>query len=482
MSSYIHFTEEQIYRANSVNLENYLNLQGEKLIPSGRDKRLASDHSITIRGNTWYDHAAEEGGLAIDFLQKTRGLTFPESVVRLLGGEAGIVYEQIKKESFQERKPFALPAEHTDMRRVYAYLMKARFIDRDIISQFAREKLIYESCEKMKNKQGEMREYHNAVFVGYDENGVPRHAHKRGLHTEGGYKGNVDSSNPAYSFHRVGTSGRIYVFEAPIDLLSFVTLYPQNWQEHSYVALCGTAEHAILKTLEQNQHLQNVVLCLDHDEAGIEAAGRLTEILNEHGYNNVAELFPKHKDWNESIKALNGLEVIPAEDHPQLLVSPAICERVAHLSCSMPKPFNPERQFENLLKSYEKNLRLGQIGKAAEYIEGLASLALYETAREHRQMGKEFSAEERSVLLHSGIHPHQNRGKIQNRLSDLGQKINTALSLHQTDGVRTPEQKERQSSAYLDIALHCVKDLVRIQADEMKLEQKNSEISMEVLS
>ena len=50
---YIHFTEEQKLRANSVDLVEFLRRQGEKLIPSGRDKRLASDHSITVRGNEW---------------------------------------------------------------------------------------------------------------------------------------------------------------------------------------------------------------------------------------------------------------------------------------------------------------------------------------------------------------------------------------------------------------------------------------------
>ena len=59
---YIHFTEDQKLRANSVDLVEFLRRQGEKLIPSGRDKRLASDHSITVRGNEWYDHEAEEGG------------------------------------------------------------------------------------------------------------------------------------------------------------------------------------------------------------------------------------------------------------------------------------------------------------------------------------------------------------------------------------------------------------------------------------
>ena len=64
------------------------------------------------------------------------------------------------------------------------------------------------------------------------------------------------------------------MFEAPIDLLSFLTLYPQDWQKHSYVALCGTSEHAMLWMLEQNPQIRKVALCLDHDEAGIEASGQ----------------------------------------------------------------------------------------------------------------------------------------------------------------------------------------------------------------
>ena len=58
---YIHFTEEQKLRAASVDLVEFLRHQGEKLIPSGPEYRLASDHSVTVRGNEWYDHAAKEG-------------------------------------------------------------------------------------------------------------------------------------------------------------------------------------------------------------------------------------------------------------------------------------------------------------------------------------------------------------------------------------------------------------------------------------
>ena len=86
---YIQFTDDQKRRAGEVDLEQFLLRQGERLIPSGFEKRLASDHSITIRGNKWYDHAAEQGGGPISFVQQFYNLTYPEAVTRLLGGEQG---------------------------------------------------------------------------------------------------------------------------------------------------------------------------------------------------------------------------------------------------------------------------------------------------------------------------------------------------------------------------------------------------------
>ena len=89
MSKYIPFTTEQKERAASVDLEEFLRRRGEKLITSGRDKRLASDHSITVRGNQWYDHAIEKGGGAIDFVKMFYGKDFPDAVTMLLDGEQG---------------------------------------------------------------------------------------------------------------------------------------------------------------------------------------------------------------------------------------------------------------------------------------------------------------------------------------------------------------------------------------------------------
>lgn len=289
MSTYIHFTEEQKQRAAAVDLEEFLRFRGEKLIPSGREKRLAKDHSVTVRGNEWYDHAEERGGHAVSFVQRFYNLSYPEAVTMLLGGEVGTIYPSAAERVEEPPKPFALPPIHSDMRRVYAYLVKHRSIDRSVVAYFAREKLLYEDAK-----------YHNAVFVGADEEGIPRHAHKRSTNSYGkAFRLNVEGCDPRYSFHHMGTDESLYVFEAPIDMLSYITLHPQEWQRHSYVACCGTSIQPVVKMLERMPQIQTVLLCLDNDEAGHLATQRMKAQL-EANY-TVKRLVPENKDWNDDL-------------------------------------------------------------------------------------------------------------------------------------------------------------------------------------
>lgn len=301
MSGYIYFTEEQKQRANAVDLVYFLQTQGEKLKRSGKDMRLDSDHSITVRGNEWYDHASEKGGLAIDFVQMFYGRSFPDAVMMLLDGEHGQAHRPSEPRKPEPPKPFVLPEANKDMRRVFAYLTKTRCLDRDVVSTFARATLIYEDAQ-----------YHNAIFVGVDANGIARHAHKRGTYTQGEpFKGNVDGCDPRYSFHYTGESDTVYVFEAPIDLLSFISLYQKDWQKHSYVSLCGVAEHALLQLLADNPQVQRIGLCLDNDKAGIKAGERIKRILSERGYGNVFPLFSEQKDWNEDLQVRHEQMTMP---------------------------------------------------------------------------------------------------------------------------------------------------------------------------
>ena len=291
---YVYFTDDQKQRANAVDLEDFLTRQGEKLLRSGREKRLTSDHSITVRGNEWYDHAAEKGGCAIDFVQMFYGRSFPDAVTMLLNGEQGQAYRPSEQRKSEPPRPFVLPEANHDMRRVYAYLTRTRCLDREVVSAFARMKMIYEDAR-----------YHNAVFVGFDKDGSARHAHKRGTYTQGEpFKGNVDGCDPRYSFHHTGQGDTVYVFEAPIDMLSFLSLYQQDWQRHSYVSLCGVAEHALLQLLEESPQVKKIGLCLDNDKAGIKARKRLASILVGKGYSEVFSLLPQQKDWNEDLQEM----------------------------------------------------------------------------------------------------------------------------------------------------------------------------------
>ena len=112
---------------------------------------------------------------------------------------------------------------------------------------------------------------------------------------------NVEGSNPAYSFHWNGINRSCYVFEAPVDLLSYISLNPEGWQQNSYIALCGVGSQAMLKQLELRPELQEVFLCLDNDQAGQTASERLAIQLEQLG-KTVYRLVPQMKDWSDDLR------------------------------------------------------------------------------------------------------------------------------------------------------------------------------------
>lgn len=295
---YIHFTEQQKQQAAGVDLAAFLESRGEKLIHSGRDKRLGRDHSVTIRGNEWYDHAQQKGGGPISFVQRFYDLDYPAAMDLLLGG-GGIPFPAARERKDEPPKEFALPPVNKDSRRVFAYLVKHRQISPEVVSHFVRAKLLYEDAE-----------HHNAVFVGTNENGIPCHAHKRSTTSFGKvFRINVEGCDPQYSFHHLGKNGALFVFEAPIDMLSYITLYPEGWQEHNYVACCGTSFQPVEKMLERMPQVEEVFLCLDNDVAGHTASKRMEDLLTERGIVS-QQLTPSKKDWNEVLTTMKSQEEV----------------------------------------------------------------------------------------------------------------------------------------------------------------------------
>lgn len=462
MSTYIHFTEEQKKRANSVDLVEFLERQGEKLLRSGREKRIDRNRSITVRGNRWYDHATREGGLAIDFLQNFYGLSFPDAVTRLLGEQGQIIYKTANIKEQEERKPFALPQRHSDMRKVYAYLIKQRYIDREIISFFVRNKILYESCELSRDKT---KEYHNAVFVGIDENGIPRHGHKQGIYTEGKkFKGNIESSDPRYSFNYIGKSNKLYVFEAPIDMLSFITMYQRDWQNNSYVSLCGVSELAMLRLIEVNPHLDHVILCLDYDIAGIETTEKFYDILVDRKI-RCDKLIPEYKDWNEDLKANLNLYAMPREEHPQYTLRDKVCLEIYEKTSELKGKDNPLQKLNKLFHE----CKISKSEQIFETLKQLSAFSLLLAEKEHRQLGTSQDIDLIKNRFYHGFKAYENRSRLNSRLDMIGQEI---LKISRYEGIISEKEKVDIAKKYESIAQHSLKAIILIELEEQKQEQK----------
>ena len=288
MPQYIHFTNEQKEQARRTDLAALLRSQGEKLKRSGNEWEWKDgSQKVTIRGNLWYHQYERVGGDAVDFVQRYYGKSYPEAVEYLLGGNGGTLVLSPPVEKIS--KPFELPKANDTMHRVYGYLLNKRGLDKSVVDAFVAKGMIYESAD-----------YHNAVFVGYDNEGVPRHAHKRGTVGGSSFRGNIDSSMPEFSFHWKGSSGELYLLEAPIDMLSFISLNKDGWQRHNYAASCGVSSIVMHQMLKDNPNIQKVYLCHDNDEGGEKAVIRIAAELDEKGIAH-EWLTPDLKDWNDML-------------------------------------------------------------------------------------------------------------------------------------------------------------------------------------
>ncbi|MDD4493275.1 MAG: DUF3991 and toprim domain-containing protein [Eubacteriales bacterium] len=456
--AYIHFTAEQIEQAQSTDLVSFLQSRGETLKRSGSEYEWrGGGEKVTIRGNKWFHQYEREGGRAIDFVRRFYNLDFPDAVQMLIGNSYGVLATSAAVPHPKEHKPFELPEANSDMRRVYAYLLKQRFIDRDIIHHFTHNKMLYEDAE-----------FHNSIFVGYDENGIPKHAHKRGTYGESSYKGNLDGSDADYSFHHTGTSNKLFVFEAPIDMLSFLTLYPKNWEQHSYVALCSVAEHAAVKMIKLNPNIKTVMLCLDHDKAGIEACYRIAENLHELGNYEVYRKAPTEKDWNEMLKAKNGIEPIPASEHPNMEHVRELCNELSEDEIKWSEEYEQLKRYpQKLLESTFSKLtdRIEKLKSATpdnvsdiqERTAEIARCALSFAVIRERQFGVRMHESWYADQMLSMYKPHHDKNGYKSRVGDMEFALRYMKEDYTADRVLTQSDGKEQIRRVLELGLDALR-------------------------
>ena len=258
------YTQAQIDKDNAVDLEKFLRAQDETLVRSGKEYRWKAHDSLTVCGNKWFRHSQSKGGLPVDFVMEFYGKSFPEAV-QMLTGEPG----EAQPEAGPAPSPaFRLPLRNVTNANILNYLTQERKLSPSLVNFFIAAGDIYEDSS-----------HHNVVFVGRDADGHPRYASSRGINEK--FRQDAAGAEKAFGFAHRGTDKQLLVFEAPIDLLSFIELFPKNWQQHNYLSLGGVSGKALRQFLSERPDVERVFLCLDADKAGEDACKRLTALLPE---------------------------------------------------------------------------------------------------------------------------------------------------------------------------------------------------------
>ncbi|AFV01108.1 MULTISPECIES: DUF3991 and TOPRIM domain-containing protein [unclassified Dehalobacter] len=299
-------TPEQIERAKQMDLLTYLKYyEPQELVHfSGSVFTTRSHDSLKISNGKWCWWSHSIGGRsALDYLVKVRGLSLPEAVIQI-DGQAAMSPIPSKKPISTEPKRLLLPEKNENNAQVITYLT-GRGIHREIIDYCIQTKRLYES-----------RNYHNAVFIGLDRQGIPRYASLRGTSARR-FMGEANGSDKHFSFSIPARNKccKLHVFESAVDLMSYGTLElfsGRDWREDSCLSLAGiykpkkdigesTPPAALMQYLKDFPQIDGIALHLDNDTAGRQASETIQTILLSK-YTIFDDSPKRGKDYNDYLK------------------------------------------------------------------------------------------------------------------------------------------------------------------------------------
>ena len=295
-------TPEQIARAREIDLVTYLRtFEPDELVRLGPDSYCTRTHdSLKISNGLWHWFSRNTGGKnALEYLMTVKEMAFPDAV-ELLTGEPAIQPAPPPAPKKEQQRILRLPPKNDSTERVEQYL-QGRGILPSVIAHCIEKEILYESAD-----------YHNAVFVGRDKDGVPRYAALRGTWND--FKLEASGSDKHYSFSIVENPNAktVHIFESAIDLMSFASLrilWGQDWKQDAMLSLAGVFQTkrekvvpvALEQFLKDHPQIHTLRLHLDNDEVGRNAAKGIVEGLADR-YQVFDDPPPRGKDVNDYLQ------------------------------------------------------------------------------------------------------------------------------------------------------------------------------------
>lgn len=291
------YTDEQVEQARSIDLVDMLSRYGYTFKKAGKYYECKEHDSLVIypdrRGFVWNSKKIV-GSSALDWLMKIENMKFIDAVKELIGNQD--FHIAAPQAPNKEAKKLVLPKPiEAEYKRVFAYLIKTRYIAREVVQYFVDKGTLYQDVKG------------NCVFVGFDEQNQPKFACRRGTLSNVQFRGDCDDSDKRYSFSMEGKNKqKLYIFESPIDLMSHCTMVNKNFKNssafllHCRLSLSGVSDDALKHYLKTHPDIRELNFRLDNDETGHTATETLMQQYAEKGY-IVNCSFPKSKDINQDL-------------------------------------------------------------------------------------------------------------------------------------------------------------------------------------
>ncbi|WP_195268862.1 DUF3991 and TOPRIM domain-containing protein [Eubacterium sp. 1001713B170207_170306_E7] len=321
------YSDDQITFVNQINILDYARAIGLELDyrPKHVLVRGIDSLELTLDGREWHYHYSSIGGGIVQFVTWLQDISWKEAMQQLLDYGRYGTPEQIRilacpiaaKPVTKEKEapaPFVLPERKKPYRNLFAYLIKTRKISQPVVQYFIEQKKLY------------MDKHNNCVFLSLNEQGQPVSAFLRGTYDREGkdhFKFIVPGSDERYGFTKEGSNHRLLIFEACIDLMSYMTIknrqnpsYLYNTQDH-FIATNGHKYEPILTYLRAHSEIDQIIFCVDNDARntmGIIPSEKFMERTKvmvkqafperfqegDHFYKRLPEL----KDWNDDLRQM----------------------------------------------------------------------------------------------------------------------------------------------------------------------------------
>lgn len=210
----------------------------------------------------------------------------------------------------EDREEMVLPPKSNDQSgyKSFLYLTNDRGLDKDIVNDLMKKGQIFEAT----TQSGEYT-FKNVAFVGTDKEGTAKYCALRGV-GKSSFRQDVKNSDKNFGFCMKGRSNRVFVCEAPIDVISHATLTKMNGVDHtadSRISTGGLSDGALKQFLEDNPQITTIVFAFDNDKDVVDKQGKPTNYgqnyaekckrtYAEQGYTTMVQT-PKGKDFNEDL-------------------------------------------------------------------------------------------------------------------------------------------------------------------------------------